>query len=24
MAVRARAVQKSHNPTLYIYWVISP
>jgi len=24
MAVRVRAVHKNHNPTLYIYWVISP
>jgi len=24
MAVRERAVYKNHNPTLYIYWVISP
>jgi len=24
MAVRGSAVHKNHNPTRYIYWVISP
>jgi len=24
MVVKGRALHKNHNPTLYIYWVISP
>jgi len=24
MAMKGRAVPKNHNPTLYMYWVITP